>query len=105
MRSQLDEVRKGMIVSQSKEGGTTRLLDTIDDAGKTSVEAVRKFVDTVNGIFPDLAKDGPRRKVIDSAFKMTEQFVSISTGLAKNILEVTEKEVREVDKKLTSSTK
>ncbi len=88
------------------EGGTTRLIDTIEHAEHASLEAVRNFLDTVNGVFPHLEGDeGPRRKIIDSAFKMTEQLVSTSTGLAKNILEVTEKALSEADEKSTSSTK
>ncbi len=89
-----------------KETGTTRLVDTIEHAEHASLEAVRSFLDTVNGVFPHLGgDDGPRRKIIDSAFKMTEQLVSTSTGLAKNILDLTEKALSERDEKSTSSTK
>jgi len=89
-----------------KDTGTTRLIDTIEHAEHASLEAVRSFLDTVNGVFPRLGgDDGPRRKIIDSAFKMTEQLVSTSTGLAKNILDVTEKVLSEADEKSTSSTK
>jgi hypothetical protein len=49
---------------------------------------VRKFVDTVDGAFPDLDEDGPRRKIIDSAFKMVEQLVGASNELAQNIVDV-----------------
>jgi len=88
------------------EGGTTRLIDTIEHAEHASLEAVRNFLDTVYGVFPHLGGDeGPRRKIIDSAFKMTEQLVSTSTGLAKNILDVTEKALSEAEEKSTSSTK
>ena len=89
-----------------KDTGTTRLIDTIEHAEHASLEAVRSFLDTVNGAFPHLGgDDGPRRKIIDSAFKMTEQLVSTSTGLAKNILDVTEKALSEGDEKSASSTK
>ena len=94
-----------MTTSQAKEKGTTRLMDTIEDAGNTSLEAVRKLADTINGMFPDVAEDGPRRQIIDSAFRMTEQLFSTSTRIAKNILEVTEKELSESDRKSTLSTK
>ena len=92
-----------MTTTQAKEKSTTRLMDTIEDAGNTSLEAVRKLANTVNGMFPDVAEDGPRRQIIDSAFKMTEQLVSTSTALAKNILEVTEKALGESDQKSSSS--
>ena len=68
----------------------TRLIDTIGDTEKAALEAVRKFVDTVDGVFPDLTEDGPRRKIIDSAFRMTEQLVGASNQLATNVVKVTE---------------
>jgi len=83
--------------------GTARLIDTVEHAEHASLEAVRSFLDTVNGVFPHLGgDDGPRRKIIDSAFKMTEQLVKTSTGLAKNILDVTEKALSEREEKSTS---
>jgi hypothetical protein len=88
------------------ESGATRLIDTIEHAENVSLEAVRNFLDTVDGVFPHLGSDdGPRRKIIDSAFKMTEQLVSTSTGLAKNILDATEKALKESERKAASSTK
>ncbi len=95
-----------MTVAKSEESGATRLIDTIEHAENAALEAVRSFLDTVDGIFPHLGGDeGPRRKIIDSAFKMTEQLVSTSTGLAKNILDVTEKALSESDQKTSSSEK
>jgi len=61
-----------------------RIIESFGDAGNTALESVRKFLDTVNGAFPDVGADhGPRQRIIDSAFKMTEQLVSASTQLAK----------------------
>jgi hypothetical protein len=95
-----------MSPTKAKEDGATRLIETIEHAEKTSLEAVRNFLDTVDGVFPHLGgEDGPRRKIIDSAFKMTEQLVGASTGIAKNVLEVTEKALRESDRKSVPSNK
>ncbi len=63
-----------------------RLMGSVRDAEESGLEAVRKFVETVNGFFPDLTEDGPRRKIIDSAFKMTEELVGASTNLAEKIM-------------------
>jgi hypothetical protein len=41
-----------MTAAQTKRTGTTRLVDTVEDAEHTSFEAVRKFVDTVDIVFP-----------------------------------------------------
>ena len=85
-----------MSPAQTKRAGTTRLVDTIEDAEHTSLEAVRKFVDTVDSVFPHLGgDDGPRRKIIDSAFKMTEQLVQI-------FLDVTRKALTESGRKSAS---
>ena len=51
----------------------SRVIESLGDAAEPALEAVRKFLDTVDGIFPALSDDGPRRKIIDSAFTMTEQ--------------------------------
>ena len=72
-----------MTAAQTKRTGTARLVDTIEDAEHTSLEAVRTFLDTVDSVIPHRGgDDGPRRKIIDSAFRMTEQ-------LAQNFLDVT----------------
>lgn len=85
--------------------GATRLINSIEDAERSSLEAVRKFVDTVDGVFPDLVEDGPRRKIIDSAFKMVDQLVTTSSRLAQNIVSTTEASLGELEKKNTASAK
>lgn len=92
-----------MTQTQPDQDGTTRVIETIENAEKVSLEAVRKFLDTVNGAFPEVGEDGPRRKIIDSAFEMTEKLVDNWTGVAKNILAATEKELKESDRKSTST--
>jgi len=72
-----------------------RLINSIEEAEKSSLEAVRKFVDTVDGAFPGFGDDGPRRRIIDSAFRMTEQLVGASNRLAQNVLDMTERELDE----------
>jgi hypothetical protein len=85
-----------MTAAQTIERGTTRLVDTIEEAEHTSLEAVRKFVDTVDSVFPHLGgDDGPRRKIIDSAFRMAEQ-------LTKDFLDVTRKALTESGRKSAS---
>lgn len=74
-------------MSSSKQPvNVDRIMDSVRDGTDSGLEAVRKFVDTVNGIFPDLSEDGPRRKIIDSAFKMTEELVGASTNLTEKIM-------------------
>lgn len=55
--------------------------------------------DTVNGVFPDVSADnGPRQKIIDSAFKMTEQLVGTSTQLAQRLVKASQDALAEADK-------
>ena len=95
-----------MSPTQTKDSGTTRLIGTIEHAEHVSLEAVRNFLDTVDGVFPRLGSDeGPRRKIIDSAFKMTEQLVGRRREVAQNVLEVAEKALAESEQKAGSSRK
>ena len=72
-----------------QDTSATRILESVQEAEQSAFEAVRRFVDTVDGAFPDLSNDdGPRRKIIDSAFKMVENLVGTSNKLAENVLQV-----------------
>jgi hypothetical protein len=75
------------------------IIESLQDAENSALEAVRKFLDTVNGVFPDFtAEGGPRQKIIDSAFKMTEQLVGTSTQLAEKIVKVGQNVLSESEK-------
>jgi hypothetical protein len=66
-----------------------RIIESVRDSTEPALEAVRKFVDTVDGYFPHVSQDGPRRKIIDAAFKMTEQLVRAGTQAAEKIVSAT----------------
>ena len=94
-----------MAGTQTKECDT-RLIDSIEDAEQLSLKSVRRFVESVDDTFPHLGgDDAPRRRIIDSAFKMTEELVGASNRLAQNVLELTEKTLSDSDREFTSSTK
>ena len=82
-----------MAATPAKDEGAAHLIERIEDAERSSLEVVRRFIDSVNDAFPDLGADGdgPRRKIIESAFTMIEQLLGASNRLAQNILDVTEK--------------
>ena len=88
-----------MTPTQATEERRSQLIDSVGDAEKASLEAVRRFVDTVDGAFPGGGDDGPRQRIIDSAFKMTEQLVGASNRLAQNVLDLTERELGDADSK------
>ncbi len=84
----------------TETGSADRIIESFHDAGETALESVRKFLDTVNGVFPDVSADsGPRQKIIDSAFKMTEQLVGTSTQLAQRLVKASQDVLGEPDKK------
>ena len=59
--------------------------------GTTPLNQCGSSFDTVNGEFPDVGADnGPRQRIIDSAFKMTEQLVGASTQLAEKIVKASQ---------------
>ena len=72
-------------------GSANRIIESLGDAGTSALESVREFLDTVNSAFPDVGTDeGPRRRIIDSAFKMTEQLVGASTDLAEKLVKASQ---------------
>ena len=89
----------------TRDDGAIRIIDSVEDAEQSALEAVRRFLDTVDGAFPEVSEDGPRRKIIDSAFKMTEQLVGASNQLARRVVKVTEDALSEYERSGPSSKK
>ena len=69
--------------------GASKIIESTREAEESALEAVRKFLDTVDSVFPDLGEDRPRRKIIDSAFEMVEQLVGSWNQVAEKILKAT----------------
>jgi hypothetical protein len=86
-------IEKDGTMTSSEQGGigegASRIIESAREAEEFALEAVRKFVDTVDSVFPGDGEDGARRKVIDSAFKMTEQLVGSWSQVAEKILKAT----------------
>ncbi|MEZ5323314.1 MAG: hypothetical protein R2698_14810 [Microthrixaceae bacterium] len=74
--------------------GVHQLIEGIEQTERSALDAVKRFVDAVNDSFPDLGEDGPRQKIIDAAFRMTEQVVASSNQLATSLVDVTEHTLR-----------
>lgn len=69
-------------------GGVSQIIESAREAEQVALDAVKRFLDTVDSVFPDVSQDGPRRKIIDSAFKLTEQLVNTWAGAAEKITKV-----------------
>jgi hypothetical protein len=91
--AQTDKEDAPMVATKqdTRKDSASRLIDTIEDAEQSAIAAVRKFVDAIDDVFPAIREDAPRRKIIDSAFRMVEQLASASNHLAKDIVTVTDK--------------
>ncbi len=89
----------------TRDDGANRIIESVQDAEQSALEAVRKFIDAVDGVFPDVSEDGPRRKIIDSAFKMTEQLVGASNQLAQKFMKVAGDALGELERSTTASKK
>ena len=74
---------------RSHEDGADRVIDSVAEAERTALDAVRRFLDTVNNAFPDVGPDGgARQRIIDSAFKMTDELVGSSNQFAHRMVKV-----------------
>ena len=77
-------------MKEQTEGLAEQVIDAVERGEKEALEAVRRFVDTVDSAFPADGETGPRRKIIDSAFRMVEQVLKASNDFAQNITRATE---------------
>lgn len=74
---------------QDASEGVRRLIESLEKNEKSALESMKRFVDAVNDAFPDISEDGPRRQIIEAAFKMTEQVVEASNRMATSVVDVT----------------
>jgi len=74
--------------AKSREPGADRIIDSVADAERSALDAVRRFLDTVNKAFPDVGPDGgQRQRIIDSAFRMTDELVGTTNQFAHRLVE------------------
>jgi hypothetical protein len=74
---------------RARDDSVDRIIDSLGGAENSALEAVRRFLDTVNDAFPHLGEGGgTRQKIIDSAFNMTEELVGTSNQLAQRLVKV-----------------
>ncbi|MCB1029857.1 MAG: hypothetical protein KDA95_00880 [Acidimicrobiales bacterium] len=78
--------------------GVQDLLEGLQQNEKSALDAMKRFVDTVNDAFPDISEGGPRQQIIDAAFKMTEQVVDASNRLATNLVDVAQNAIEGITK-------
>ena len=74
---------------RTRDDGADRIIDSVAEAERTALDAVRRFLETVNKAFPDVGSDGgARQRIIDSAFRMTDELVGTSNQFAHRLVQV-----------------
>ena len=59
-RIEAQEKEDSMTSTETGSGSADRIIESFQGAGNTALESVRKFLDAVNGAFPDVGADhGP----------------------------------------------
>jgi hypothetical protein len=88
-----------MAEARARPDTAERVIETIKDGQTSALDAVHKFLDSVNDAFPDVGSDdGPRRKIIDSAFKMAGDLVGTWSDVASHLAKVSQEALREPEK-------
>lgn len=86
-----DDEEDEMATTRARPGedSADRIIDSVAEAERTALDAVRRFLDTVNNAFPDMGPDGgARQRIIDSAFRMTDELVGSSNQFAHRMVKV-----------------
>jgi hypothetical protein len=66
------------------------LLESVEDAQRAAIEALHKFVDSVDRVLPALPHgEGPSRRqlIIDSALEMTDRLVHVQYDFICKVLD------------------
>ncbi len=82
-----------MATTDDVTDGVQNLISGMGDQSKAAIDAVRRFVDSVNEAIPDGPAGGLRDRVIENAFAMTHQVVEASNRLATGLVESTGKTI------------
>jgi len=91
-----------MAMAEAPPEVAERVVQTIKEGEETSLQAVHDFISTVSDALPDVADAEGRKRVIDSAFKMTEQLVGAWSGVARHLAQVSQDALSEAGKTVKS---
>lgn len=72
--------------ADSPTEGIQKLIEGAGESEKSALEAMQRFVQTVNDAIPDVGEDGPRHQIIDAAFNMTQEVIEASNRLVINLV-------------------
>ena len=63
------------------------VLESVGDSQKTAIEAVRKFVDTLDETTPNLVDAELRKKILDAALDLAEQLANTTNEFLRSTVE------------------
>ena len=73
-------------VADRVETLSDEVLDSIQAGQRTAMDAVRKFVDTLDEVTPNLVDESARRKVLDAALDMVDQLVTAQLEFLRKVI-------------------
>ena len=62
------------------------VLDSIQAGQRTVMDAVRKFVDTLDEVTPNIVDESARKKVLDAALDMVDQLVTTQLEFLRKVI-------------------
>lgn len=75
-----------MSAAQTAQTAATQILDTIEGVERSSLSAARNMVDSIDRAVPALGTEGPRQKIIESAFSVADQVIGVTNSVARNVV-------------------
>ena len=73
-------------VADRVETLSDEVLDSIQAGQRTAMDAVRKFVDTLDEVTPNLVDESARKKVLDAALDMVDQLVTAQLEFLRKVI-------------------
>ena len=73
-------------VADRVETLSDEVLDSIQAGQRTAMDAVRKFVDTLDEVTPNLVDESARKKVLDAALDMVDQLVTVQLEFLRKVI-------------------
>jgi hypothetical protein len=80
-----------MAITTTNSETAERVIQSVRDGETAALEAVHKFISSVNEAVPDVGEgDGHRQRIIDSAFEMTKKLVGTWSDVARHLAKVSQ---------------
>ena len=83
-------------VVERAAGTSDEVLKSVEAGQRAAIEAVRKFVDTVDETMPAHGDRAPRRQtIVDAALDMADRLVTAQSGFIRSVVSSADEALRE----------